>query len=174
MLTASIFDAKYTSNDGIERNTRLNKNYVFNVIYGKEWQVGRNNNNTFNANFKLNYLDGNRVEAIDKASSLDQQLVEYGETDGKLSFEQKHKATPIVSFTLSYRKNKPNYSSVWSLQVLNAINTEEFDGDIYKFQTQTIEPDYVGIMVPNLSYARLNFEKDDIYHMENSNHECLV
>ena len=152
LLTASIFDAKYTANDGIERNTRLNKNYIFNAIYGKEWQLGRNNNNTFSANFKLNYLDGNRVEAIDEASSLDQQLVEYGETDGKLSFEQKHKATPIVSFTLSYRKNKPNYSSVWSLQVLNAINTKEFDGDIYKFQTQTIEPDYVGIMVPNLSY----------------------
>ena len=43
-------------------------------------------------------------------------------------------------------------SSVWSLQVLNSSNTKEFDGDIFNSQTQTIEKDYVGIIIPNLSY----------------------
>jgi len=152
LLTTSVFDSKYTANDGIERNTRFNKNYVLNALIGKEWQVGRNDNNIFSANFRLNYLGGNRIESIDTQSSLTQQTIVYGEKGGEISFSEKHKDTPIVSFTLSYRKNKPKYSSVWSLQVLNATQTEEFNLDIFNTTTQKIEQKYTKIMVPNLSY----------------------
>ena len=152
LLTTSIFDSKYTANDGIERNTRFNKNYVLNAVIGKEWQVGRNNNNTFSANFRLNYLGGNRIESIDTQSSLNQQDIVYGETDGELSFSNKHQDTPIVSFTLSHRKNKPNHSSVWSLQILNASQTSEFESNIFNTNTQSVERKYAQIMVPNLSY----------------------
>ncbi|MEP1097640.1 MAG: TonB-dependent receptor [Cyclobacteriaceae bacterium] len=152
LLSTSIFDSKYTANDGIERNTRFNKNYVLNALVGKEWQVGQNYNNTFSANFRLNYLGGNRIESIDRQSSLDQQDVVYRETDGELSFSKKHQDTPIVSFTLSYRKNKPNHSSVWALQVLNIGQTKEFESDIFNTNTQMTEQKYARIMVPNLSY----------------------
>ncbi len=152
LLTSSIFDSKYTANDGIERNTRLNKNYVMNAIIGKEWQVGSSKNNTFSANFRLNYLSGNRVEAIDEENSANNQDIVYGEAGGKLSFAEQHRDTPIVSFTLSYRKNKPKFSSVWTLQVLNAGQTQEFDTNIFNTKTQTVERKYAGIMIPNLSY----------------------
>lgn len=152
MFTTSIFDSKYTANDGIERNTRFNKNYVLNALIGKEWQIGKNKNNIFSANIRLNYLGGNRIESIDKQSSINQQEIIYGETNGNLSFSEKHSDTPILSFTLSYRKNKPKYSSVWSLQVLNATQTEEFEYNYYNTKTHTIEQKYSRIMIPNLSY----------------------
>ena len=152
LLSASIFDSKYTANDGVERNTRFNKNYVFNAIIGKEWQVGPNDNNIFGANFRLNYLSGNRIESIDMQNSLDQEEVIYGETNGNLSFSEKHPSTPILSFTVSYRKNKPKYSSVWSLQVLNATATSEFEEDYYNTKTNTIEQRYSQLIIPNLSY----------------------
>ena len=152
LLTASIFDSKYTANDGVERNTRYNKNYVFNALIGKEWQVGKNNNNLFSANLRLNYLGGNRKESIDLPNSLLQQEVIYGETNGNLSFAEKHPATPIFSFTISYRKNKPKHSSIWSLQVLNSNGAEEFDTDYYNLKSNTIEQKYSQIMIPNLSY----------------------
>lgn len=151
-LTASLFDSKYTPTDGIERNTRFNKNFVLNAIIGMEWQVGRSNNNTFSANFRLNYLGGNRAEAIDMESSVLDQSVVYGETNEALSFSQKYKDIPIMSFTVSYRKNKPKYSSVWSLQVLNANLAEEFDYNNFNTQTQSIDQIYTSIMIPNLSY----------------------
>jgi hypothetical protein len=140
LLTASLFDSKYTAIDGIERNTRFNKNYVINALIGKEWQVGRNDNNIFGANFRLNYLGGNRIESIDRES--------YGE----ISFSERDQDTPIVSFTISYRKNKPNHSSVWALQVLNATQTEEFESNVIHTGAQTIERRYSKTMVPNLSY----------------------
>lgn len=152
LLTASVFDSKYTASDGIERNTRLNKNFVINAVAGKEWQIGKNNNNLFSANVKLNYTGGNRMDAIDLERSIEEQTVIYGESAGITAFESKYPNMAIWSFTLSYRKNKPKHSSVWSLQVLNATGTEEYDYDLYKVSTQSVEPQYEGIIVPNLSY----------------------
>ena len=152
LVSTSVFDSKYTANDGIERNTRFNKNYVLNALIGKEWQIGKNKNNLFSANIRLNYLGGNRMESIDKQSSISQQGIIYGETDGVFSFAEKHPDTPILSFTFSYRKNKAKYSSVWSLQVLNVAQAQEFDIDYYSLKTNTVEQKYSRIMIPNLSY----------------------
>ena len=152
MLSASLFDSKYTANDGIERNTRFNKNYAFNALIGKEWQVGRNKNNLLSANIRFNYLGGNRVEAIDAQRSIDQQEVIYGETDGELSFAKKYKDLPITSLSVSYRKNKPKHSSVWSLQVLNSSQAEEYDKDIFNLNTGAIETKYSQTVIPSLSY----------------------
>jgi len=66
LFTGSVFDSRYTAAEGIERSTRFSKNYVFNIIGGKEWVVGRDNNNILGANIRLNYLGGNRKESLDK------------------------------------------------------------------------------------------------------------
>ncbi|WP_242083393.1 TonB-dependent receptor [Aestuariivivens sediminis] len=152
LFTASVFDSKYTANDGIERNTRYNKNYVMNALIGKEWQVGEHKNNTLNANVRFNYLGGNRVEAIDLPSSINNQDVVYGETNGAISFSKRHRNTPITSFSLSYRKNKPKHASIWSLQVFNSGLAEEFDKDIFNTSKQAVEQEYSAIMIPSLSY----------------------
>ena len=152
LFTASIFDSRYTGNDGIERNTRFNKNYVFNALIGKEWLVGANKNKLFGVNLRLNYLGGNRIESIDFAKSGDEQDIVYGETEEALSFSEKQKDTPIISFTVSYRNNKPKYSSEWTLQVLNATRTKEFQTDFFNINTQMVEQKFGSILVPNLSY----------------------
>jgi hypothetical protein len=104
------------------------------------------------ANLRLNYLGGNRVESIDEQSSINQQDIIYGETNGDISFTEKYPDTPITSFTISYRKNKPKYSSVWSLQVLNSAQAEEFEKDFYNVKTNTIDSKFSRTVVPNLSY----------------------
>ena len=152
LFTGSVFDSKYTANDGIQRNTRFNKNYIANAVAGKEWPVGKSKNNSLSVNLRLNYNGGNRIEAIDPVRSMDAQDVVYGETGGALSFSEKHRDTPVSSFTVSYRKNKKRHSSVWSLQVLNSGRTEEFDKYIFNTNTQTVEAQYTGIVIPNLSY----------------------
>jgi hypothetical protein len=152
LFSGSIFDAKYTAADGIERNTRFNKNYVMNALIGKEWQLGKSRNNLLSINLRMNYLGGNRLESIDQESSIMKQEIIYGESNSELSFTKKLNDSPIVSFTISYRKNKPKYSSVWSLQVLNATQTAEFDTDIFNLNTQKIEQKYSAILIPNLSY----------------------
>ena len=41
LLTASLYDSKYTASDGVERNTVFNGNYVVNVLGGYELQLNR-------------------------------------------------------------------------------------------------------------------------------------
>lgn len=152
MVSASIFDSKYTGNEGVERNTRFNKNYVFNVLIGKEWQVGKDKNNLFSANIRLNYLGGSRIESIDQTSSILNEEVIYGEKNGNISFTKKLADVPIFSFAVSYQKNKQKYASIWTLQVLNTTQTKEFETDYYNINTNTIEQKYSKLLIPNLSY----------------------
>ena len=56
LLTASVFDSKYKGGDGKEYNTRYNKNFVINLLAGKEWRTGRKNNNIFGLNGKVTYM----------------------------------------------------------------------------------------------------------------------
>jgi len=152
MVSGSLFDSKYAAADGIERNTRFNKNYVFNALIGKEWQVGKNKNNLISANLRMNYSGGNRKESIDQLESILMQDVVYGETNGALSFSQKFSDLPIYSFTVSYRQNKKKYASVITLQVLNASQTKDFESNIFNLNTQSVEEKFSSILIPNLSY----------------------
>ncbi len=154
MLTGSVFDARYTGADGVTRNTRFNKNFVFNLMTGKEWEV--KDNNIFSANIRINYLGGNRIEPINMEASFQEKDVVYGETNGKVAFSKQHEALPIVSLTLSYRKNKPGYSTVWSLQVLNVMGTKAYSKDFYNLRTHTLDTQYDDLVIPNLSY-RIEF-----------------
>lgn len=152
LLTTSFFDSKYTAADGITRNTRYNRNYVVNALAGKEWMMGRNNNNLFSANIRLNFLGGVRKEAVDESASFSQQEIVYGETPGNRAFEKQFDDQPVVSFTISYRINKSRYSSEWSLKVLNLLGTEEFDTDYYNLKNGALDTQFTSITVPNLSY----------------------
>ena len=114
--------------------------------------MGRNKNNLLSANIRFNYLGGNRAESIDVQRSLDQQEVIYDETNGELSFAKKYKDLPITSLSVSYRKNKPKHSSVWSLQVLNSSQAEEYDKDIFNLNTGAIETKYSKTVIPSISY----------------------
>lgn len=150
LITASVFDSKYTAADGVERNTRFNKNFVFNALIGKEWDLGKNN--SLGANIRLNYMGGNRKEAIDLQASLQKKDMVYAETNGQVAFKEQQDGLPVVSFSISYRKNRAKYASMWSLQVLNATNTKEYNGDYYNLKTGTISTRYNGIQIPNISY----------------------
>ena len=152
LLTASIFDSKYTATDGIERNTRFNRNYVINALAGKEWKVGKNDNNLLSANVRLNYMGGNRKEPVNRAASMAAKEVIFEETTDNRAYEEQFDDKPIVSFTISYRRNKPTHASIWSLQVVNALKTKEFDRHYYNLNTHGIDEQYKGIMVPEISY----------------------
>jgi hypothetical protein len=41
LMTSSLYQSKYRAGDGIERDTRYNGNYVFNLLGGKEFTLGK-------------------------------------------------------------------------------------------------------------------------------------
>ncbi|MBN1789752.1 MAG: TonB-dependent receptor [Bacteroidales bacterium] len=153
LMTLSLFDSKYTGGDGIERNARFNKNYVANILFGKEWKIGRNGSNSLGINWKFSVLGGDRISPVDQAASILAHDVVYHE-DKAFS---KHKPTVYyLDFTASWQRNKPRYSSTWSFQFVNLLFQKEFYGHRYNFRTHTVEELKEVVMIPNVSY-RIDF-----------------
>jgi len=159
LFTASLFESKYIGGDDIERNTRFNTNYVFNLLFGKEWVLGPSNNKILGVNGRLNILGGQRITPVNQELTYQSGQIVY---DHSRVFEDQKPLVHHLNASVTYRINKKKHSSVWSLQVLNLLGTEEFYGydynyrtetiENYNYRTETIEKDAVVVIVPSISY----------------------
>jgi len=149
LLTASLFDSRYTGGDGVGRNTRYNTRYVVNALAGKEWQLGQGGRRVLGVNGRLNFLGGQRMTPFDEAASIAAQDMVYLSDQ---TFEDSKPDVYHLNLTLSYRINKPGHSSIWAIQVINALGTEEFYGYSYNFRTKAIDEDKNTVVVPSISY----------------------
>jgi hypothetical protein len=149
LFTASLFDSKYIGDDGIERNTLYNTNYVFNILFGKEWIVGKQKNKILGVNARVNFFGGKRATPVDEYASDIAQEVVY---DYSRLFEDKEPAKVHVSATINYRVNKRHHSSILSLQMVNMFLAKENYGLYYNYQTQEVDRFEFAVLVPNLSY----------------------
>lgn len=149
LLTASVFDSRYKGGDNVWRNTRFNQNYVLNLLAGKEWTLGQEDQNLFGLNVKLTYQGGRRHTPIDQEASQEVQDAVYYENR---AFELQDPGSLLLHLTTSFRLNGKGHASVFSLSVINATGVEEFQGDRYNFQTNRIEPLEEALIIPNISY----------------------
>ncbi|MDB4303314.1 TonB-dependent receptor [Desulfosarcina sp.] len=150
MFTASVFNSEYVGGDGITRDSRFNKNFVFNVLGGKEWKVGRGHkNNSIGVNGKFSVMGGDRVTPVDEGATFLAKEVVY---DEERAFENQNPTTFYAHFTINYRKNKRKHASIWSFQILNAFGAPEYFGYRYNYKANTIDRDEQTIVIPNISY----------------------
>ncbi|MFC2114788.1 hypothetical protein ACFLRI_05515 [Bacteroidota bacterium] len=149
LVTASLFDSKYTGDDGIERNTRFNTNYVFNVLFGKEWTLGSQKNKILGVNARVNYLGGKRTSPIDISQSRLAESVVY---DYSKLYEDRESNSSFVSATINYQVNKKKHTGIWSLQVSNLLASKENYGLYYNSKTKNVEAWEFTVVIPNLSY----------------------
>jgi len=147
LITASIFDSKYKGGDGVWRNTRFDKGFVVNVLIGKEFFL--KNKNLLGLNAKLNYMGGERVSPIDEVKTKQQRVIIYDESK---AFENQMPSRYNLDLTLTYRMNKKRHSSVWALQLKNALGTPENYGDYFNMKTNKIESSKATVILPVLSY----------------------
>lgn len=119
LFTTSLFDSKYTGSDGVERNTAFNGNYVFNLLAGKEFKVGKSNAITLD--FKTTYAGGRRFTPI----LLDESIAANEEVrDENKAFENQYAAYQRTDFKFGFRMNRPKYSQSFSLDIRNITNQE--------------------------------------------------
>jgi hypothetical protein len=147
LFTASVFDSKYTGGDGIERNTMFDRSYVVNLLFGKEWQIRKNN--ILGVNGKVHFLGGNRNIPIDEPNSLIAQDIVY---DYSRAYEGRDPAIYQFDLTLTYKINKKNHSGSWALQVMNVLGRKEYYGYVYNYKSGSVETEKVRVIVPSLSY----------------------
>jgi CarboxypepD_reg-like domain len=149
MTTASIFDAKYKGGDGVWRDTRFNRNFVVNLLAGKEWKVGKNDQNTFSINGRITLQGGDRFSPIEEEATKIKKAIVYDETRAYSSQTDK---IINVHLTIAYRKNKLKSSSEIALKIVNLTQQPDFFGYQYNFKTGGIDKDVETILLPNISY----------------------
>ncbi|MDR2498302.1 MAG: TonB-dependent receptor [Tannerellaceae bacterium] len=149
MLTASLFDSRYSGGDGIWRNTRYNRNYVLNLLAGREWLLGKRRRNILNAGIRLTYEGGDRHTPINLPASQAATEPVYLESQ---AFSQSYAPIFLSHISISYKINRTKLAHEIALKILNASMYKEYQGDQYNFRTQQVDAMRDPVIVPNISY----------------------
>lgn len=65
LMTTSIYDSKYEGSDGIERSTSFNNQFVYNLLFGREWKFGPAQRNAWTFDTKLSTARGRPYTPVD-------------------------------------------------------------------------------------------------------------
>jgi hypothetical protein len=148
LTTASFFDAKYKAGDNVWHNTRYNKSYVANLLFGRE-RFFKNNKRALDYNIRLNFTGGERYSPVLEKESIAQQMII---TDETRAFSMQHDPVFYADFTINYRINHKRSSSQISLQVKNVLASSIVENFNYNFKTNSVQLDTSQPVLPVISY----------------------
>lgn len=156
LITGSVYEAKYTGSDGIERNTAFNGRFVYNVLIGKEFKVGKSKRNAITMDVKFTHAGGRYYTPVDlENSQLFQQQILKGDDD---AFTEKYadfmRLDVKIGYTLNAKKRKISQS--WFFDVNNVTNRKNIFAERYNAVTNSINTAYQIGFFPNFVY-RLQF-----------------
>ncbi|HLK97020.1 MAG TPA: TonB-dependent receptor, partial [Hymenobacter sp.] len=115
-LTGSLYDSRYRAADGTWRNTRYNGNFVANALGGREFKVGREDNNLVGLNLRLLWAGGNRYTPVDLDAS---RQAGYGIDLDERAWSEQGPNYFRLDLRASYRRNRPHASHIISLDLQN-------------------------------------------------------
>ncbi|MDO5105936.1 hypothetical protein [Capnocytophaga sp.] len=148
----SLFNTQYKSGDNIWRNTRYNKNYVFNALMGKEFFF-KNNKKILDINARVTFTGRERYTPFFELNSIANERIIL---DEKNALSNSYPDTFYVDLTLNYRINHHKSSSVFSFQMKNIFAAPIYQGYNYNFQIKQVEFTKSTLLIPNISY-RIDF-----------------
>jgi len=153
MITGSLYDSRYTPNDGNTYNTTFNGRYIFNALAGKEWALGNKNNKILGINARFLYRGGMRYQGIDlAASNAAGHVIYYTNQNYNLITSDVYN----VDFGINYKSNHKKYSWLVSLDLNNLTNQKNIIGMKYVVYSGSIKYDYDLLLLPILS-LKVNF-----------------
>ncbi|MCG8697404.1 MAG: hypothetical protein MI922_05070, partial [Bacteroidales bacterium] len=153
MITGSVFDSKYKGSDGVTRNTKFNNNYIGNVLFGKEWLVGKAGKSAIGLNVRATHAGGQWKTPVDLEESRKHQWTRRDETK---AFTERYPDYFRADLKLSYRINTKNATNVIEIDIQNVSNTLNVTGEYYSStEDRVVEYTQLG-MLPTLNY-RIEF-----------------
>lgn len=151
LLTTSLFESKYTGNDGIERNTTFNGNYVINLLAGKEFQLGPKN--VLSINLRTTFAGGRCYTPIDlTASGVVHEAVYLEDQAYSKQYDPFFKLDIKPSFT----RNGKHITQQWAIDITNVTNHKNVFLQAYDAETNSMKTQYqMGLFV--VPMYRINF-----------------
>ncbi len=134
LFTTSLFESKYTASDKVQRNTAFNGKYVFNLLAGKEWKVGKNN--TITTDIKTTYAGGRWYSPI----LFEQSLAENQEVrDETNAFSEQYTSYFRTDFKIGFRMNRKKIAQAFYFDVRNVTNQENIFSQSFNNRSDQVE-----------------------------------
>lgn len=155
LANATYYESKYKGGDGIERDTRFNGNYIFNLTGGKEWQwlSKKEKYKVLGVSLRVAYFGGFRDSPIDTVTSdlLGRTVYKNNE-----AFTIKQPDYFRTDLRVYLKFNREKYIASWSLDIQNLTNKENVAFSYFdREQGVIVEKNQLGI-IPILNY-RIEF-----------------
>jgi len=156
LITGSRYESKYVPSDGIKRNTAFNGRYVYNVLIGKEFKIGKDKRNLIALDVKFTHAGGRYYTPIDLVLS---ELIQFQVPKGdEFAYSEKYpdfmRLDVKFGFTLNSKKRKLSQS--WSFDINNVTNRKNIFAERYNASSNSVNVAYQIGFFPNFVY-RIQF-----------------
>ncbi len=150
LFTSSLYDSKYTGSDGVERNTAFNGKYVYNILAGKEWNVGAGKRNKTSVDFKFTNAGGRYYTPIDLASSQASDREQLSTDVYSSQYPNYFRMDLKMGYTFNSKVKK--ISQTLSLDLQNVTNHNNVFSQSYDNRNQNVSWKYQLGFFPNFVY----------------------
>lgn len=150
LITASVYNSSYVGSDGVERNTAFNGRYVYNILAGKEWKIGKDKRNRLSVDLKFTNAGGRAYTPFDLTAStaLGHEVLS---TDAYSSYYANYYRLDFkAGFTLNSSKRK--IAQTFSLDLQNVTNHKNVFSQSFDGKTLSINTTYQLGFFPNVVY----------------------
>ena len=159
-LNGSLFKSEYRGLDKKWRSQLHDRGYMVKVLAGKEWMLGKRNQNVFNVSVKYTLQGGLRHTPIDvdamkanvAAGVINAQPIYREDEAMSLQFDP----SSILDLTVSYKINCKKVSHTIAFEGVNILQYQTPYAVHYDLGTGQLRTDKSGISLPNI-YYRLDF-----------------
>ena len=154
LVTTSLYESKYRAGDAIERDTRYNGNYVFNVLGGKEFTLGKGHYPwILSTSGRVIWAGGQRHTPIDLEASREKG---YTVRKDELAWSEQYEDFIRIDFKASFIKNRKKSTHTIELDIQNVTNRLNIMGDYYDPDEDIIDTWTQMGIIPTINY-RIEF-----------------
>lgn len=151
LLTGTLYESNYRTLTGVKYNTRYNGRYNFNMVGGREIQLGTEaKKKTLNIGMEAVFGGGARVREIDLASSIAEGRTIFA---ADTPFARQLKDYMRLDFQVALKTNKKGITHELKLDVQNLTGRSNLIGERFSASTgEIVESSFTGEVIPVLSY----------------------
>lgn len=147
LLTTSVYNSLYKTQENTWRNTRYNGNANMTFTAGKEFNLKKDR--VLGLNVRSLYSGGLRTTPVDLQESLLKGETVYQEDK---AFEEQNPAYFRTDIRISLKRNKPKSTHTLALDIQNVTNRKNIYGSYFEPLTGKITTAYQTPLIPVLSY----------------------
>ena len=119
LSTLSLYDSKYKTHQDKWYDTAFNGRYVYNLLFGKEWALGRGR---LSVDFRTVYAGGLRNIPLDLNASKTKGTPIY---DFDKPYEDQNSSYFRPDFRIGFKLDLKKVSQEWAIDIQNVINKKD-------------------------------------------------